>query len=174
MVTYHDLLDLHLAYVLIRHNIFSDINSAILSGIACFIRKGSRECVKKGVLSVLKNNLNEWEFASRKINGGCCEFVKDNWALEFFSYACLFLKKLLIEEKFQEAYDFVDAIHFLPLLVQENKGILPKNIFGINCLKAYKKKWGNDFYLHIYFLGKIFKLKKRVAIPHKHLRRGRV
>lgn len=62
-------------------------------------------------------------------------------ALQFL---CNYAMNLLEDRKFQQAFDFIDAFHGLPLIFLKNRYSVPEKFFTVYA-DPYSRKWGPEF-----------------------------
>ena len=55
------------------------------------------------------------------------------------SKLCKTIKELIKTKRLEQTYDLVDAVHFVPLLIQKEQSISLKAVKKLT--KAYAKKW---------------------------------
>ena len=58
----------------------------------------------------------------------------------FLGKICEILKNLIEEKRYDQAYDWVDAIHYIPLIIKANKKTSDCDTKKL--IKEYEKKWG--------------------------------
>ena len=71
-------------------------------------------------------------------------FIKDDNIYRVLNYSLLLLLDVLKERNEEKIYDLCDALHELPLLICENKYLIPKSFYKKN-VKYYRKKWDKRF-----------------------------
>ena len=65
--------------------------------------------------------------------------LKNSDAKNMVLNLCNHLRSLIVDRKYEQAYDFVDSIHFIPILIEKNMRIASKKIKKIT--KKYRKTW---------------------------------
>lgn len=142
MITTNDLFDLYYSFLLIRDDIKYELNSQILSEIskALLDTCDGDNCLRKILSQIEGLDRTKWGFV---LHNNCYTFqrlVRDRKLLCIISEICLYLKLLIDKECFEEAYDFVDSIHYIPLLIEEKGNVNIRTVRAL--IKRYSKKCG--------------------------------
>ena len=145
IITSNDLFDLYYALVLIRNDIKYELNPQILKAISKTIlsHNNGENAIRKEIASVPLIDYSKWGFVLHHNLYVFCEIVKDQETLYIIAQMCNFLQRLIEAGKFDQAYDFADSIHYIPILAQQRKKITRHLIKSIT--RRYAKKWGHCF-----------------------------
>ena len=140
MILSNELDDIYYCFVLIRADIRADCNVLVLEGIIkAILEKPDGNNVRSQISKIEKLDLTKWVFAFHHHYYTYKTFIKDEGTIKYLSCLCAFLKHLLELKKYEEAYDFVDSIHNLPIIAKR-RGVLTKlNIKRTT--KEYRRKW---------------------------------
>ena len=142
MITSNDLFDLYYSFLLIRNDIVYELNIEVLEKIYNIILSERKEdnSIRRGLASIHFLDSEKWNFVFYDNLYVYTEFIKDKKTIYVLAKLCQILKELIETKKFDQAYDLVDAIHFIPLLIQKKKNISLRVLKKIT--KTYTKKWG--------------------------------
>lgn len=145
MITSNDLFDLHYTLVLIRNDIKYELNPQILKAISKTILSHSNEenAIRKEIASIPLIDYSKWGFVLHNNLYVFNELIKDQETLSIIAQTCNFLQHLIETGKFDQAYDFVDAVHYIPILAHQRKKLTRHLIKSIT--RQYSKKWGRCF-----------------------------
>lgn len=146
MTTSNDLYDIYYSLLLIRDNIRCNENSIILEQISRVI---CSECIQDNLIRRSISSLDgvdtvKWGFAFHDNVYTFRELIKDDYSLKILKKICLILKELLETKKYEQAYDFVDALHFVPVIIAKKGKLMFNEIKKIE--ESYTKKWGKIFW----------------------------
>lgn len=142
MITTNDLFDLYYSFVLIRYDIRYELNPQILAQLSETLKCECNEdnLVRKSLASLIPKNSDKWNFVFFNNFYTYRELIKDEYTIRLLVNICVILKELLELKNYEKAYDLVDAIHYIPILIQKNEKITNKKARKI--LKNYTQKWG--------------------------------
>lgn len=143
MITQNELYDLSFSLMLIRSEINNPNNVIVLDSIISLLKDSSKlienNQIRKTLCSI--SQLNEkWEFVKHENYYVRTLIYKDKDFQDELLNNLNDLKLLLQAEKFEQAYDLVDALHALPTIIADNNGIIPKN-YRKTFSQPYRKKW---------------------------------
>lgn len=141
MITSNDLFDIYYSLLLIRNDINNKLNVQVLKSISdAIISKSDSENKVRLALSKIENiNSEKWCFCFSNNVYTFRYFITDEKTLDMLCKIITTLSDLLLENKWEQAYDFVDSIHFVPILIEQDKVLSPRKIKKTT--KAYRKKW---------------------------------
>lgn len=142
MITSNDLFDIYYSFLLIRNDIKYELNIQILDQISKVVLNKCDEenSIRKGIANINSLDLNTWQFVFCNNVYTFRKLVKNRKILVIISKMCQVLKKLIESKSFEQAHDFVDAIHFVPIIVEKREKISLNLIKKLT--KNYRKKWG--------------------------------
>lgn len=143
MITQNELYDLSFILTLIRSEINDPNNVIVLDSILSLLKDESKLIENNKIRKTLYplTRLNEkWEFVKHENYYVRTLIYKDAAVQEELLKNLTDLKLLLQSEKFEQAYDLVDALHALPAMIADNKGVIPKN-YRKSFKQPYLKKW---------------------------------
>ena len=126
MITSNDLYDIYYSFLLIRGNIVYTANPMIVDAISKTLWSECEEdnLIRMSIASLSGIDRKTWGFVFHNNYYTFREIVKDEMTLKFLHEICLKLKELLELEKFDQAYDFVDTIHSVPLIISKRGRLL--------------------------------------------------
>ena len=141
MITSNDLFDIYYSLLLIRNDINNKLNVQLLKSISdAIISKSDSENKVRIALSKIENiNSEKWYFCFSNNVYTFRYFITDEKTLDMLCKIITTLSDLILENKWEQAYDFVDSIHFVPILIEQDKVFSPRKIK--KATKAYRKKW---------------------------------
>ena len=141
MITSNDLSDIYYSLLLIRNDIKYELNAQILKSIAdAVISKSDSENIIRIALSKIEGiNHEKWSFSFFNNVYTFRYSIVDEKILNMLHRIFTTLSDLIVQNKWEQAYDFVDAIHFIPILIQQNTALNSRKIKKIT--KTYRKKW---------------------------------
>lgn len=144
MITSNDLCDIYFSFLLIRDDIEGVGNSKVLNKIMEVIMNEHYEdnSVRKAISSIDSlSQSSKWSFAFYNNLYTYRELIKNKKTQCALANVCYLLAKKIDEKRFDQAYEFVDYIHFLPLLMlQKTNSAL---VFLKKISKKYKRMWGD-------------------------------
>lgn len=141
-ITQYELYDLAEILTIIRSNPKASHNIVILEQIEKCLKRDdiSNNCLRSAVSKIDNINKSLYEFCFHENYYVNIKLYKNQECIkELLSYINN-LKNLIVEKKYDSAFDLADAIHSLPYIIDEYKGKIPKRYYRIY-LKPYKKKW---------------------------------
>ena len=142
MITSNDLFDIYYAFLLIRNDIGYELNSLVLDRIANSINSCVGDnAIRVGLSTIDGLDSSKWEFAFHNNLYTYRKLYNDIRITNLLTKLCLFLKQLIDASQLEQAYELTDAIHFFPILIDDNDGIISQKAIK-RCLKGYQKKWG--------------------------------
>lgn len=141
MIALNDLYDLYYTFVLIRADIHYGLNYRILDEIEQVIID---ECYSDNVIRTRLAAINsidskKWNFVFHNNVYVYTELLKDKNSLSVIAEMCRVIKKAIEAKDFERASEFVDAFHYIPLLIVKNKKAGVKT--AKKRLNKFKKKW---------------------------------
>lgn len=143
MITQNELYDLSFILVLIRSDITNPNNVIVLDLIISLLKDESKLIENnqlRKTLYPLTQLSEKWEFVKHENYYVRTLIFKDLTVQKEVLKNLTDLKLLLQSEKFEQAYDLVDALHDLPTMIADNKGVIPKNYWKLY-IQPYCKKW---------------------------------
>ena len=142
MITSNALYDIYYTFLLIRYDIQFDLNPAILDKIIEVVKaeKCEDNSIRIALSSIDGLDSVKWKFVYHNNLYVYTEIIKNREYIFTIANICVLLKKLIEARSFDQAYDFVDSIHFLPILMKDKT--INKNRFWKQT-KQYRGKWGN-------------------------------
>lgn len=140
-MTSNDLFDLYFSFLLIRHDIFYELNDLILEKISetVHIESESENNIRLAISKINGIDKEKWEFAFHSNVYTYRRLLKNNDVKNTILKFCDHLKSLIVNKKYEQAYDFVDSIHFVPILIEKNMFISSRKIRKLT--QKYRKKW---------------------------------
>ena len=140
-MTSNDLFDLYFSFLLIRNDIFYKLNDQILENISktILIDSNSENIVRMAISQIDGIDEEKWKFAFHNNVYTFRRILKNSDAKNMVLNLCNHLRSLIVDRKYEQAYDFVDSIHFIPILIEKNMRIASKKIKKIT--KKYRKTW---------------------------------
>ncbi len=141
MITSNDLFDLHYSFVLIRDNISCPQNAQILKTISTTVLSqcDSDNSIRKALSQIGIVDSEKWRFVFCENVYTFRKLITNQKAMLTLSKICAILCQLIEEEKFEQAYDFADSIHFVPLIIEKNMKISVRKLKKLT--REYRKKW---------------------------------
>ena len=141
MITSNDLFDLHYSFVLIRDNIFYPQNAQILKALSEVVLSqcDSDNSIRKSLSKIGIVDSEKWRFVFCENVYTFRKLITNQKAMLTLSKICAILCQLIEEEKFEQAYDFADSIHFVPFLIEKDMTVSSKKMKKLT--KKYRKKW---------------------------------
>lgn len=149
------LLGLHRIFVLMRSNIRNPNNNVILEKINNQMSDGIRnkvfdfELFKNSLLEIVKNDAEYNDFLMQALNIDCENQNTDNLD-EIFKYLPVLsdmiseIMECINKEKYEIAFDLIDAVHCLPESLIE-KSNWDSQSYWNHYVKPYREKWNNEF-----------------------------
>ena len=140
MISSNALYDLYFSFVLIRDDIHYDLNIQILRKIEQTIMSGRCEnnSLRSALAGIVSIDPQKWGFVFHQNYYTYTELIKDEQFLGLLIEACKELCWLITHNEYEQAYAFVDAVHFLPVLIIKS----PKKAVRLfkKIVKPYTKK----------------------------------
>lgn len=144
IITTHELYDFYYLITVIRNEIADKNNIYILKKVID-LYKSSAEKIDDNRLRKLMVSLN---ICDDKWSVLCYEnrysqeagLLKDEEKIGFLITNMNTLKELLMQEKYEQAFDLADVLHMYPEIVANNLKRFPKSYWKL-IYNPYKKKW---------------------------------
>ena len=147
MITQYELYELTAVLVGIRMDIKSEHNLCITEAVIDLLTKEDMvmdNCVREALSKLNLNNISYWSYITCRNYNHHNTFFKDKEIQNILLVTFIMLKELLVTKKFEQAYDFVDAVHCLPDIIAEQNGFITRSY--LNChIKIYNDKWNEKF-----------------------------
>lgn len=142
MITTNDLYDIYYALVLIRHDVECRVNCEVLESISSAIRSdyAGDNSVRMAIREIADIDREKWGFAFHENVYTYREPIKDGYTTKILGKVVRILMGAMECGEFQRAYDFVDAVHFIPLIVAKGDRLSVRLLGKLT--KEYAKKWG--------------------------------
>lgn len=143
IITTHELYDFYYLITVIRNEI-TDKNNIYIKKVTDLYKNGVEE-IDDNRLRKLMISLN---ICDDKWSVLCYEnrysqesgLLKDKEKIEFLIANMNELENLLIQKKYDQAFDLADALHMYPEIVANNLKKFPKSYWKL-IYNPYKKKW---------------------------------
>ncbi len=150
MISKIDLYDLTASFVSIRINIKYELNSIILHEIVkvlCFYDKTYEDNqIRKAIASINNLDKERWYFVYHNNIYVRHQLLKEEAIYQLLIKVCNLLIQLLEDEEYENAYDLVDTIHFLPDIIADNNFTIKQSYWN-TLVKDYRDKWDKNFLL---------------------------
>lgn len=144
MITNNDLFDIYYVFVLIRNDIKYDLNAQIVKNVAEAIleRCDEHNRIRKSISSIVASGDTSWNFAHHHNHYVYYELIKDQFAIAALYRFCVVLSQMLENYDYERAYDFVDCIHHIPILISREKKLTNRDIRMAD--RKFREKWGTS------------------------------
>ncbi len=148
MLSNWDMQDIFSVFLRIRNDVRHEQNVVVLSLLIVTLESDTElythNKIRKALASSGDLDKNIWEFIYHENIYVHYKITKDKNINKLLVCLCTQLQQLLIQKKYQQAYDLVDAVHCLPNIIVENEFQIPKSYWKIY-VKPYRKKWDKTF-----------------------------
>ena len=147
MISIYDLYDMGAIFKLIRLEINYEKNIDILRQInEVLLNQSSYESnqIRRAVANITNLNHENWGFVYKENTYVYDDFVRNKAIINILNKVCDELIVTLELKKYNIAYDLIDTIHCLPIIIANNHFSIPKSYWKSH-IKYYRKKWNKSF-----------------------------
>ncbi|NLE05803.1 MAG: hypothetical protein GX638_13525 [Crenarchaeota archaeon] len=148
MIVKYDLYDISAAFTRIRHDIHYPLNIEILNRIIAVLDESfpcsGENQIRKAISTIKDLDEELWYFVYTNNVYVNHALVKNQAIYDILIKSCKAIKESIEEEKFEKAYDLVDAVHCLPDIIADNHFKITESYWEIY-IKPYRIKWDKRF-----------------------------